>query len=202
MTQPKPSISNETLGDVLRQLIRSVTSDVLIEAGLVKPAPPPDRSAALDFVTIPRDKVNITIDGKALTEQDEDDTDTLAFPDENEDEDVPGFEFDSSGYPTHATLERIRLWPYDALPSLMNFISQGWRYTPPKPALIDQDEDPIAYALFLKVKSETDLLYRAATIGWSGNEDIIRALRMNPAMHARWLADITGGVHYWTIPRK
>lgn len=193
MTPPKPSISNETLGDVLRQLIRSVTSDILTDAGLVKPAPPPDRSAALDFVTIPRSKVNVTINGKALTEQDEGDADA---------EDVPGFEFDASGYPTDATLERIRLWPYDALPSLMNFISQGWKYTPPKPVLIDWSADSIADALSSRVNTERDLLYRAATIGWSGNEDIIRALRMNVAMHARWLADITGGVHYWTIPRK
>lgn len=186
-----PTTSDETLGAILRQVVKSVVADALIEAGLVTPTKPYDRPGR-EFTYVKRDSVNITINGEAMTDQDEHDQRTPA----------PRFEFDSSGYPTDDTLNRIRLWPPDELPDLMNFINQGWAFTPPQPAAINETTDPITIALFHTIDGTRDILYRATTSGWSGNEDIIRALTMNPAIRPRWLADIKGGLHYWTIPRN
>lgn len=90
------------------------------------------------------------------------------------------FDFDD-GYPSEATLERIRTWAALDFFGLMNFIRAGWRYA----------DD------YISVKYKNDrTIVRLSTAGWSGNEDIIHALQENRLFFSfYWLSSKRGG-HY------
>jgi len=70
-------------------------------------------------------------------------------------------EFDKDGYPTERTLDRIQTWRHEeGYSALMKFVVAAWKY----PDYIRECE-PGHWEL--------------STGGWSGNEDIIAALRRN-----------------------
>ena len=63
-------------------------------------------------------------------------------------------------YPTEEELLRIEKWPYDDCRGLFDFIEPLW----------------INYGRILRPNPDT---FDLATGGWSGNEDIIQAMRKN-----------------------
>lgn len=76
---------------------------------------------------------------------------------------------DEHAYPTEAALDMIRHWPNEDLPDLFDFIksiwwmpSWGWH----------------------EVEEEEVTSYHLSTGGWSGNEDIIGAMRNH---HIFWM---------------
>ena len=92
---------------------------------------------------------------------------------------------DDDGYPTESFLKKIEEWDAGAggYNDLMRFIKPYWRYS------------------FDGYWSETEyegegIEYSISTGGWSGNEDIIRALQMNMFFWSLyWLQSRRGG-HY------
>lgn len=64
---------------------------------------------------------------------------------------------DKDGYPTREELEKIRKWPYDDPEGVLRFIGERWYWH--------------------DWWGEKDGLWVFATGGWSGNEDLIKALQ-------------------------
>lgn len=85
-------------------------------------------------------------------------------------------ELNGDGYPTEATLQNIKSWPVEKAPELFDGLSKIWRYN----------------NYVWKVGQSWHL----ATGGWSGNEEIIDALRENVAIWSLyWLSSNRGGRH-------
>ena len=81
-------------------------------------------------------------------------------------------------YPTEAELERIVKWPND-YHALMEYVRSLWEYDSFK---------------------RTGNRYRLATMGWSGNEDIISALHENTMfwLHC-WRLSKRGGLYVFEV---
>lgn len=100
-------------------------------------------------------------------------------------------EFDENGYPTEATLRRIRTWPIGergSCEALLDFIGRawwrsdwGWR----------KGED-----LVPTYGGRKERVYEVSTGGWSGNESLIGAFEQNRvAWMICWVSSRRGG-HY------
>lgn len=86
--------------------------------------------------------------------------------------------FTKDGYPTDATLRTIRSWPWRDAMGLVDYIKRAWRW----PAYVKTTKDEKGVAVSI------------ATGGWSGNEDIVRALQGNrPWWGMFWMASKRGG---------
>lgn len=87
-------------------------------------------------------------------------------------------------YPTEAELDLIRLWPTDkGFAELMEIVKDLWKW----PDRIQQDGS----------------IFYLSTGGWSGNEDIIGALRENVLFWAMcWVASKQGGHHWFEIEQN
>lgn len=95
---------------------------------------------------------------------------------------------DNDGYPTESTINAIREWridtPKDAR-DLMGFVREAWKY-----------DD------YFEVSSD-DVNYRIHTGGWSGNEDLIDALRHNYIFWMfYWVSSRRGGHYEFEIRRE
>ena len=92
---------------------------------------------------------------------------------------------DSDGYPDEQELTKIREWPFEpSYKELMEFIKSIWVYA------------DIGYF------EHNDNVYTLHTGGWSGNEDIIKALRENVIFWGLcWEWSKKGG-HYQFILNK
>ena len=92
-------------------------------------------------------------------------------------------ESDSDGYPTEKTLKYIREWPIPTKTGgkeLLEFCMEAWKYE--------------EYAF--EEKGE----YIFQTGGWSGNEDIISAMRDNHMFWMFcWYSSTRGGCHKFDI---
>lgn len=126
--------------------------------------------------------MKITYQSPVIEEEDidDDDDDDLA-------EEVARLAGVFVGYPGEAELDRIKSWPvgsYDDYEDLFEYISDRWY----------PDGDP---------GSRVNGRYRFATGGWSGNEDMIGALRSNHLAWAMtWQASKRGGLHIFQIPEN
>jgi hypothetical protein len=92
-------------------------------------------------------------------------------------------------YPTNEQLEMIRKWPYVDFQGLMNFVKALWKYG---------DNG------FWKdwENKNGDHVYRLATAGWSGNEDIIRAMGENYIFWSMcWELSAKGGLHIFILSK-
>lgn len=89
---------------------------------------------------------------------------------------------DEDGYPDDEELKRIAEWPHDDWAALLEFVRELWTY---------QDRWTV----------EGDRL-SVSTGGWSGNEDMIRALRENRVFWAIcWESSRRGGYHTFDLTR-
>lgn len=86
---------------------------------------------------------------------------------------------DEGGYPTEEELTAITNWPLTDCDGLWDELVRLWHF----PTYISQEGG----------------MWRLATGGWSGNEDIICALRSN---HMFWMfcwqSSHRGGLHWYT----
>lgn len=93
-------------------------------------------------------------------------------------------EFDKDGYPTEATLDAIKNWDYKDRRGVLEFIAQAWCY---------QDS----------AIETRDGLFVFATGGWSGNEELIYALRDNRVLWvyltSMYYIHLTGGFYVFAI---
>jgi len=96
---------------------------------------------------------------------------------------------DDDGYPTDAALDAIKLWHFSDARGWFKFIEGLWskrygRWT--------EKQMPRSWA-----SSKMDTVYDIATGGWSGCEDIIRAMQENNHMlwTLNWYQSTRGG-HY------
>lgn len=88
--------------------------------------------------------------------------------------------FDRDGYPTEETLEAIQNWDYHDLDGLFNFIEEAWSYP----------------EYFHREVVEEKVIVMMSTGGWSGNEDIIQAMKENFYVWALVWEVIKRGGHY------
>jgi hypothetical protein len=95
---------------------------------------------------------------------------------------------DEDGYPTHAALKIIELWPYDDKKGWFDFINHLW-WQPN----FGWNEGPEQH----EWKDEKVYRYHISTGGWSGNETIIEAMEMNKNFlwTMTWVQSRRGG-HY------
>lgn len=89
---------------------------------------------------------------------------------------------DSDGYPTEEALEKIAKWPIGDWVALMEFVRDLWLYA------------DCGYW------QQNGTLYEIATGGWSGNEDLIGALRGNHVFWVMyWVSSHRGGKHVFNL---
>jgi len=85
--------------------------------------------------------------------------------------------FDADGYPTDETLDVISSWDCTDFYGLMEYIQQAWHWP--------------EYCREVRPG-----LWRLVTGGWSGNEEIIGAIRCNAVWWlSYWLLSKRGGLH-------
>ena len=105
-------------------------------------------------------------------------------------------EMDDDGYPTERTLHVIQHWPYREARACLEFCARAWRWPDWVGRELEPEEALVVHA------DEGDEFMRFATGGWSGNEDIIAALRRNRMIQAiAWRLTSRGGLHIYTMPK-
>ena len=88
---------------------------------------------------------------------------------------------DRDGYPTCAAIRKIKAWPDSDLIGLMEFVMDIWWGVKPE---------------------RRGRHFSLSTWGWSGNEEIIRALRAHPLFWALcWMSCRRGGHYRFHVPR-
>lgn len=88
---------------------------------------------------------------------------------------------DEDGYPAAADLEKIAHWDFSDFEGLMEFVQSVWW---------------AAEWGFNKKKVDGHEEYHLSTGGWSGNEDIIQALRENVMFWTLYWVQSRRGGHY------
>ena len=110
--------------------------------------------------------------------------------------------FDRDGYPTKATLNKIRNWKVKDINGLLDFIAKAWKYQDWGVCFtLNKEEAKILFA----EKGERYL--RLATGGWSGNESLIKAFKENKnyLWMFTWQLSARGGLFifkYYIAPKK
>jgi len=85
--------------------------------------------------------------------------------------------FDADGYPTEETLKVIREWPFREEPDfrgLLAYVRKAWKYADGDGWHGWDEEDATDHL------DKPCRRYSISTGGWSGNEDLIAALRKHP----------------------
>jgi len=105
--------------------------------------------------------------------------------------------FDADGYPTEETLDQIKTWPADDIAACLDFARAAWHWS-------DWcDEDLSAAEREVLHAEPGERFARFATGGWSGNEDIIAALKANMMIRGlAWRLSASGGLHIFRYPRE
>lgn len=94
---------------------------------------------------------------------------------------------DSDGYPIPECLLKISEWPYEDAMGWFDFIYSVWAYSD-----CGWENDDTAYDEHGKKFNR----FNISTCGWSGNEDIIKAMQDNAILWAfHWVESRRGG-HY------
>ena len=93
---------------------------------------------------------------------------------------------DEHGYPTEEALKKIINWPDDDMLGLINFVKELWYY----PNYWHEDGGNKA------------IRYEISTGGWSGNEDLIGAMRSNQIFWMLcWYSSRRGGHYIFEVKR-
>lgn len=102
----------------------------------------------------------------------------------------------SPHYPTDEAIERIKAWPDEDLAGCLDFVADIWTWP-------EFGVSRTLKAAEREVVGETadKRFLRLATGGWSGNEDIIGAMKENLMLRALcWRLSASGGLHIWEYP--
>ena len=95
---------------------------------------------------------------------------------------------DDDGYPTTEALEIIELWPYNDETGWFTFIKPLWHLSDWGWEVLRQPHPNRPEVVFDR--------YYLSTAGWSGNEEIIRAMMANNMLWSfTWVSSRRGG-HY------
>lgn len=96
-------------------------------------------------------------------------------------------------YPSAEDLKKITEWPYtDGYEKLFEFIASIWSYYEIVPSEVKIDSLDREY-----------VEYKLVTCGWSGNEDIIRAMNKNIMLGMIcWESSHRGGLHIYRLTKK
>lgn len=96
---------------------------------------------------------------------------------------------DSDGYPTDEELKRIAAWPYTDLRGWFAFIKGAGNYWP---------AESFGWSEFDSVDDfkHATHVYHISTGGWSGNEEIINAMRENTMCWTLTWHEHRRGGHY------
>ena len=95
---------------------------------------------------------------------------------------------DEDGYPTAEALDIIQLWSYDDPTGWFEFIKQLWN-------MVEWGWEVVRQPHPNRPEVAVDRYY-ISTGGWSGNEDIIRAMMKNTMLWSfNWVSSRRGG-HY------
>lgn len=106
-------------------------------------------------------------------------------------DDYPNEFLDEDGYPTEFALDKIRTWDYtEGFDKLLEFVGSLWAYADAGYWTVERDV-PDYYS-----SSKVWDIYTISTAGWSGNEDIIRALEGNRIFWMSCWYQSTRGGHY------
>ena len=93
---------------------------------------------------------------------------------------------DEDGYPNDFALEKITKWEWNQTDKLFEFMREIWKYDYWE--VVDDGEK---------------ITYNISTIGWSGNESIISALKENYIIwHFTWVQSRRGGHYIFELPYK
>jgi hypothetical protein len=103
---------------------------------------------------------------------------------------------DADGYPTGEALDFIQHWPFDAgYDGLLDFVHQLWAYADCGYWAEEDGGDGMP--------SRPVRIYRVSTAGWSGNEDIVRALTRNRMFWSFcWVESRRGGHFLFHVARR
>ena len=99
---------------------------------------------------------------------------------------------DEDGYPTNAALDVIRLWHWNDTKGWFKFIEglwymKDWGWVECEGGLDEHTNQRL---------NDKTTRFHISTAGWSGNEDIIRAMQSNSMMwQLNWIQSRRGG-HY------
>lgn len=105
--------------------------------------------------------------------------------------------FDADGYPTDETIEAIEKWPYQDAAGCLDFARAAWHW--PDWA----NEDITAHEAGVLRANPGERYARFATGGWSGNEEIIAALKANGMVRSlTWQLSARGGLHIFQYPER
>lgn len=104
--------------------------------------------------------------------------------------------FDADGYPTQETLDALIDWPYKDALGALRFMQAAWHWPERVTETLRVEE------LLVCGTVEGDVRFlRCSTGGWSGNEDLIFALRDNPMIWSQtWRMSTSGGLHIFRLP--
>ena len=95
---------------------------------------------------------------------------------------------DEDGYPTAEALDIIQLWSYDDPTGWFEFIKQLWN-------MVEWGWEVVRQPHSNRPEVAVDRYY-ISTGGWSGNEDVIRAMMKNTMLWSfNWVSSRRGG-HY------
>lgn len=104
---------------------------------------------------------------------------------------------DKDGYPTATELDDIRRWPVNDLVGWFKFIKAAgnyWNLSKPWGWAEHDGEDGL---------DKPAHVYEISTGGWSGNEEIIAAMRDNIACwHSTWEATRRGGHYTFAVQKE
>lgn len=109
-------------------------------------------------------------------------------------------EIDEDGYPTEATLDAIRTWPFQDFETsnrLLDFVAAAWHW----PDFGVSHKLRPAERELVHVEDGERFL-RLATGGWSGNESLIAALEKSQGAFGMWRLSASGGLEiyrYWPV---
>lgn len=100
-------------------------------------------------------------------------------------------------YPTEETLATLAAWSIADPSGCLDFAVKCWHWPDGVSHELRPAEREIVHA------DEGDRFVRFATGGWSGNEDVIAALKSNIMVRALcWRLSARGGLHIFEYPKK
>jgi hypothetical protein len=101
-------------------------------------------------------------------------------------------------YPTDAALKRIEQWPYQDIAGCLDFVASIWHWPDFGVSHELRDEE------WRIVRAKPGERYlRLATGGWSGNEEIVAAIKTNYMLRAlAWRLTARGGLHIFQYPES